>query len=463
MRGALVFRISTLLASLATLAAAVVYFLPPPAGASPVVMHAAALMLLTVGLWATGVIPEYITSLLFFLLAVVLAIASPQVVFSSFTSATMWLVLGGLIIAEAVGSTGLGRRFAGVLFERFVGSYAALMVAVALVATALSFFMPATVARMLLLLPIVVALAERVGFAPGSNGYNGLCMTAIMLLYQSGSAILPANAPNLVLAGAAETLYSVQLIYAEYFWVMFPVLGFLKGAFVVALIYKMCPATVQPEISPPEFAPMSAAEKRLAVILVLALLLWMTDAIHGVRAGWVALAAGLACLMPKLGVLPPTAFNDVKFGPFFYTGASIGLGAVVHESGLGDVLGKMLLATLNLQPGHDFTNFMSLGLLNVLTGVLVTNPAMPAVTTALAASFAEAAGWPLVAAIMTIAVGYNVMLMPYQVPPVVVGMYACRMSLATAMRMALPIAVAGIVVFMPLEFLWWRVIGYFGG
>ena len=136
-------RFSTSLAWLAGFAAAVVYFLPPPSGAAPVVMHAAALMLLTVSLWATGVIPEYITSLLFFLLAVVLAIASPQVVFSSFTSATMWLVLGGLILAEAVGATGLGRRFASVLFERFTGNYASLMIAVALVSTALAFFMPA--------------------------------------------------------------------------------------------------------------------------------------------------------------------------------------------------------------------------------------------------------------------------------------------------------------------------------
>ena len=72
------------------------------------------------------------------LLAVVLAIASPQVVFSCFSSATMWLVLGGLIIAEAVGTTGLGRRFASVLFERYVRSYGALMIAVAVAATVLA-------------------------------------------------------------------------------------------------------------------------------------------------------------------------------------------------------------------------------------------------------------------------------------------------------------------------------------
>jgi hypothetical protein len=29
-------------------------------------------------------------------------------------------------------------------------------------------------------------------------------------------------------------------------------------------------------------------------------------------------------------------------------------------------------------------------------------------------------------------------------------------------RVSLPLAAAGIAVFMPLEYLWWRLIGYFG-
>ncbi len=49
-----------------------------------------------------------------------------------------------------------------------------------------------------------------------------------MATFQCGTAILPANAPNLVLAGAAETLYNLQLIYAEYLWVQFPVMGLVK-------------------------------------------------------------------------------------------------------------------------------------------------------------------------------------------------------------------------------------------
>ena len=50
-----------------------------------------------------------------------------------------------------VTATGLGRRFAGLLFDRYTFGYGGLLVAIALIATALAFFMPATVGRMLLL------------------------------------------------------------------------------------------------------------------------------------------------------------------------------------------------------------------------------------------------------------------------------------------------------------------------
>jgi len=425
-------------------------------------MHAAALIVLTAGLWALGNMPEHITALVFFTLATVFAIASPQAVFSGFASATMWLVLGGLFLAEAVTATGLGRRFAGILFDRYAFTYTGLVIAVAVVATALAFFMPATVARILLLVPIVAALAERVGFAYGSRGYHGLMLTAIVVSYQSGTCILPANAPNLVLAGAAEAVYDVHLIYAEYLWVMFPVLALLKLPAVVGLICWLFPAAVKPPSAPPAHGPMSAKERRLAVILIMALLLWATDFLHGVRAGWVALAAAVACLLPRVGVLPYSAFNDVRFGAFFYVGASIGLGALAQESGLGELLGKTLQTTLNLQGGADFTNFVTLSVLDTLTGLIVTNPAQPAVMTPLAAQFAEATGWPLTAALMVSAVGFNMLLLPYQVPPVVVGLQAGGVPARTALRLTLPLVALSMLVFLPLDYLWWRLIGYFG-
>lgn len=424
-------------------------------------MHAAALILLTAGLWALAVLPEHVTALVFFLLAVVLNIASPTVVFSGFASATMWLVLGGLFVAEAVRTTGLGGRFAGVLFGRFTSSYAGLVAEVAIAATALSIFMPATVGRILLLVPIVIALSERVGFARGSNGFNGMCLIAIIICYQSGSGILPANAPNLVLAGAAETLYGFHFIYAEWMWVMFPVLCLLKGVIAVTLTCWLFPDEIKHQHAAPPAVPMSAEERRLAWILAIAVVLWATDFVHGIRAGWIALAAAVACLLPRIGMLSHDAFNDVRFGSFFYVGAAIGVGAVANESGLGGLLGRLLQNSLNIQPGADFTNFMLLSLLATAVGLITTNPAQPAVVAPLAGQFAEAAGWPLHAALMTAAVGFTVMVLPYQVPPVVVGMRVAGISLRTMMRLALPLLVISVVILLPLDYLWWRLIGYF--
>ena len=427
-------------------------------------MHAAALVLLTIGLWALGSLPEHITALLFFALATVFAVVPPAVVFSGFASATMWLVLGGVFLAEAVRATGLGRRFAGVMFGRFTTSYVALLAAIALAGSALAFFMPATIGRILLLIPIVTALAERVGFARGSNGYTGLMLMAIIISYQAGNGVLPANAPNLVLSGATEALYKVQLIYAEWMWVMYPVLCMLKSVVVVALIYWLFPAEIERQPSAPSAQPppMSGDEWRLAAILLAALLLWATDFLHGIRAGWVALAAAVVCLLPRIGMLSVKAFDDVRFGAFFYVGAAIGLGAVTNESGLGELLGRALQGSLNIQPGADFTNFMVLSLFATVVGMVTTNPAAPAVVAPLAGPLAEAAGWPLNAALMTIAVGGTVMVFPYQVPPAVVGIRVAGMRMGDVMRLVFPLAVVSIVVLLPLEYLWWRLIGYFG-
>jgi anion transporter len=443
-------------------AAAALYFAPPPVGMSAQTMHAAALVVFTVGLWALGALPEHVTGLLFFLLAMVLAVAPAQVVFSGFASATLWLVLGGLVIAEAVNRTGLAQRLAGALFERYTQSYPRLVTAVVASSVALAFVMPATVGRVLLILPIVFALAERVGFERGGTGYNGLCLAALMATYQCGTTILPANAPNLVLAGSAEALYGIPITYAEYLWAQFPVFGLLKGAAIVAFVCWLFPAEPKPGPSAREAPPLSAPQRRMALILAAALVLWASDFLHGVQSGWIALAAAIACLLPRVGVMPLAAFHEVRLGPYFYVAATLGLGLLTQTSGLSEAIDRGLGRVLALEPGAHFWNFMTLSVLATAAGLFTTNPAQPAVLAPLADHFAQAAGWPLKAALMTIGVGFTTFLLPYQVPPVVVGMQVGALRLVSVMRLALPLAAFGLVVMLPLQYGWWRLIGYFG-
>lgn len=455
-------KLTHLAGGLVVAVAALLFFWPAPPGVDQNTLRAAGLVTLAIGWWAFNVMPEHIAGLIFMLLVVLVGVATPQIVFSGFASATIWLVFGGLFIAEAVRETGLGARLAGLLLDRYTSTYLGMLIGVTLVATALTFLMPATVGRVLLLVPLLTALAHRVGFNAGSPGYNGLIICGIIGTYHSGTAVLPANAPNLVLAGAAETLYGTQLTYGEYFLVQAPIVILLKGIASVAATYWLFPAQPTASVERAAPTPWTAAERRLTVILVAAILLWGLDFVHHIKSGWIALGAALLCMAPKIGVMPMTAFNErIRYGPFFYMGAILALGGVMSESGVTRAVGDMLTHWLDLRPGADAFNFVALVLMSTTTGVLTTNPAQPALIAPLAGHFAQATDWSVKAVLMTSAVGFSTMIFPHMVPPAVVGFRLAGVPYAAVMRLGVAVLVATIVIILPLNYLWWHLIGYF--
>ena len=440
-----------------------VFLLPPPEGISPTVMRTAGIVIFTIGLWATQALPEHVTGLIFLLLVVLVEVAPPAVAFSGFTSGTLWLVLGGLFIAEAVRATGLGERFALVLLGRFTASYPLLVAATVLVATLLCFVMPATLGRVLLLMPIISGIARRLGFAPSSNACVGLMLAAILGTFQIGTGVLPANAPNLTLAGAAEAIYGVELRYGDYLLLQFPVLGLLKIPLIVLVTCWLFPARIDMARIDSSLPSMSAAEWRLTAILAAALSLWATDFLHGIRPGWIALGAGLLVMLPRVGVIPLAAFNDsIKYGPFFYIGAVLGLGAVMTHTGTSTALGALVLPRLGLAPGEDLRNFMLLTLMASLACLVTTNPAQPGLLVPLAQTIAEATGWTLTASLMIAAVGFSNVLLPYTVPPLLVAMHVTGIGFRDAARYTLALALPSVAILLPLDYLWWRVLGYLG-
>jgi len=120
-------------------AAIALYLVPLMTGQNSDLLRAAAVLLLIMSLLATGALPEYLTSLLFFLLAMALAIAPAAVVFSGFASSSLWLVFGGLIIVEAVTGTGLGSRVASSLLSRLTLTYTRLIALAVLFSTVLAY------------------------------------------------------------------------------------------------------------------------------------------------------------------------------------------------------------------------------------------------------------------------------------------------------------------------------------
>ena len=66
------------------------------------IIVASAIVILTMGSWATRWLPEYPTALLFFLLATVTRAAPANAIFSGFASSAFWLVLSGFVLGAAI-------------------------------------------------------------------------------------------------------------------------------------------------------------------------------------------------------------------------------------------------------------------------------------------------------------------------------------------------------------------------
>ncbi|MFN0041943.1 MAG: SLC13 family permease [Alphaproteobacteria bacterium] len=460
--------LSRAVAGAAVVAAAVL--LAWPSG-DPMPLRAGALLVFAVGLWASGALPVPVTAIGFFLGAVLLAIAPAPVVFSGFASTAFWLVFGGLIVGLAVERTGLGQRLAGALVRIFAGGYLRVVVGVVMVGLVLAFLMPSTMGRVIVLVPIVAALADRLGYPPGTRGRDGIVMATALGTFMPAAAILPANVANMVMTGAAETLYGVHVRYMEYLILHFPVLGLLKTGFVVAVVWLL--------YRDPSVRPVAALDERgadcaprrawtrdehlLAVILVLTLIAWALDSWHGLSPAWVALAAGFLCLLPGITLVPTEDFErKMNWGSLVYVAGILGLAAVIDHAGLGRVLANALVAATGLEQDAAARNFAALVAVGTLLSMATTIGGLPGVLSPLAEGVAAASGLPLKTVLMTQVLGFSTVILPYQLPPLVVAMQLGGVSASSGARATLALAAITLAALMPLNFFWWRALGYLG-
>lgn len=423
---------------------------------------AALLIMAAIGLWVTRAIPEHLTALLFFLVSMVFSIAPANVIFSGFESTAWWLIFGGLVVGLAIKQSGFGDRIAHRLAKHMGKSYVGIITIIVLIGMVLGFLMPSSVGRAVLMMPIALELAERVGFPANSRGRTGIVLAAAFGSHVPTFAILPSNVPNMVLSGAAEAQYHLAFRYGEYLLLHFPVLGLLKAVLLVFLIVWLFPDQPlrRPRDVEASLQPISAQERKLAVILVLSLTLWATDFLHHISPAWVSLAAAVICLIPGIGLLSPNAVSEqINYGPLLFVAGIMGLGALVSQSGLGPEISNHILSILALEPGANARNFAALTLTSTLIGTITTLPGVPAVLTPLAGEMAHSSGLPIKTVLMTQVVGFSTMLLPYQSAPLVVAMQLGQESIRAAMKLCLALA-AATVLLLPLDYFWWHLLGW---
>ena len=448
---------------LGVVAGAIVWLLPPPAGADPDMMRIAGVVIVAIALWATSAVPEYFTAIIFFFLAMVLTDAGAPVVFSGFHSAAVWMIFGGLVLGAAVQETGFGKRLAGNLLRIFPRSYFGILCGVTLVGAVLCLIIPSNTGRIVIMIPIFMALSDRVGFAPGSAGRAGVTLAAGAGSVYPSLAVLPAAVPNLAWVGAVESIHGVKITYGEYLIANFPVMGTVAILTIPFIVYRLFPDKISGTDVEIEQVEGSAAQTRLIMVLVAALGLWLTDFAHGLSPAWVALGASVLCLMPRIGVVPTNIIvGKVSYAPWFFVAGVIGMGAVVAKAGLGTQISAFLFDIVPLAPNDDLANFFKVGAVGFAMGIVTTVPGQPAIMTTLASDISAITGWPLLTVLLTQPISWSMAPFAYQLPPLVLAANMGCVSMRRLARLMLVMAALTWIVMMPLQYLWWQALGYFG-
>ncbi len=453
--------VSHIIAAIATVASILLLATPLWTG-DIVVWQAAGLVLFTVAMWATSAIPLHITALIMFLVSVVLDIAPADVTFTGFHASATWLVFGGLVITIAVQRSGLAARVVQTLVVHLPAQYFAMTFGIAVAAMALAFIMPSASGRAVLVAPLAMALADRLGFAENTPARFGLILAAGMGSTIPAFGILPSTVVSMAFAGAAESIHGIGFTYFDYTLLNFPILGALGVLIQTTLITFLFGAKPQTDRAAEVPKDWSGDERRLLTILLIALAWWMTDSLHGVSPAWIALAAALLCITPRIGMLSSKVLtDDVNYGPWLFVAGIIGMGAIVRDTGLGTAIGEALLANVPLTADSGLVAFYQIFIIGGAINLVATAPIVPAIMTPFADAIAQATNWPLRSVLLAEVPSFMVFPLPHQAPPVAIAMAIGGVPMRAGVRVMVPYFVIALIVILPLQYLWGRLLGIY--
>ncbi|MEX2475807.1 SLC13 family permease [Marinobacter sp.] len=424
-------------------------------------MLSALLVMAGLVLFATGALPEFVTALLVLTLAMLLSLAPADVVFSGLTSTACWLIVSGLVIGIAISETGLAQRISDLFTRHMDASYTKLIAGIVIFGILLGFVMPSSVGRIVLFIPIALAIAQNCGFEPGSNGHRAVGLAAAFGSHLPTFAILPANIPNMIMIGSAEKIHGWSPLFGEYLLLHFPLLGLLKAILLVIVLVWLYPDRPRPVAQLSTHRPFDFRESRLLAIMLVTLGFWLTDALHQISAAWVGLAAATLLLMPGIGMVSTQSFNQkVNISAILVVAGLLGIAGLINHQNISGVIGDQVLAWLPLEPGRDFGNFITLALAATATGVFTTLAGIPATLTPLAEPMSQMTGFSLEAVLMTQVLGFSTIIFTYQSVPLMMAMPLAGIPMRHAARLCLILAALTIVILFPLDYLWWKWLGW---
>lgn len=358
-----------------------VYFLLPadPLLTTPARTTAAVVVLVAVW-WMTEAIPLSATALVPLVAFPLLGILGMEQAAAPYAAPTVFLFMGGFMLALAMQKWNLHKRIA-LLAMRLIGTRPRQLVLGVMVATAFLSMWVSNTATTLMMLPIglsVLAITNRDGAADAADGRDsrnfavGLMLAIAYAATIGGLSTLIGSPPNLILAGFVEQNYDgLSIGFADWMKIGVPLSAVFLVIAWLAITRVIFPArmpeiaggrqVVQVELR--KLGRMSRGEWNVLVIFASTALLWVfrepltewsaltayLPFMANLSDAAIAIAAAVALFLVPVSVRRAqptldwrTAQSGLPWGVLLLFGGGLSLAAAVQETGLSAYFGAQV-------------------------------------------------------------------------------------------------------------------------
>lgn len=357
----------------------------PPGELTPQAMQALGLLVWAIFYWVGHVWDDYIVAMFMAVGWVALGLVPFETAFATFHSSTWWLMLGALGLGAGVASSGLLRRSTLLMLKLLPATYVGQTLALAVTGAIFCPAIPSVIAKVSIAGKFIPELGRGMGFAPRSRQMAGLFLAMYLGFVLVAPMYLTATSVNISVYELLPKVEQQRMTWG--FWLVAAAPVTLVAAVLgyAALVFFCRPkdavlsdrSVVEKELA--SLGPLTSPELITLWVLVVSVLLWVTESLHGQRPATVALA-GFAVLLAS-GVVNKKAFHtDVGWSSLMFVAVILNLGVVFPALGINHYLGAQVLPVLGpLAQNTVFFALLLYGLTIVLRFVIVSMNALIAI------------------------------------------------------------------------------------
>jgi anion transporter len=345
-----------------------ILYLPPGAGLSASAQAGAACFALALVWWVTEPFPTYVTSLVLMFLLLVTRVANDKTIMYVLGMDVIWLNLLAFILSSMLVKVKLAKRMALWLILRFGKKAPWALLAFLILHMILAPLIPATAARTVMTLPLIVVVAAIYGATEETNNNFGrnLLLLNLCCISVLSSMTMTGSAANLIAVGMIQTMADQRVYYFDWVKVGAPiaiVTMFIMWWAGQKLLFRIPKDEQVPQLEGglaivgqqhESLGPLTRQEKKAIAIFALVLSLWMTDIFHmqwfgvEVSAPFAALLGAVIVLFPRYGVLQWSEAEIPWHLLIFSAGAYAG-GLALDDTGAAAWGVKMLFGSFDLK------------------------------------------------------------------------------------------------------------------